>query len=269
MFKLTVIKALPLTLVLLAGCASNPSSSSTSTDSTTTAQADPVNANTPGFIALENGDNATAVADLQADSAQHPRSPYDELDLGLAYQREGRMDRAEPLYRQAMVDGTDTHPALTTTEWSKGMTVAQIACENLSIGLPPAAPGAASPCQPVMTVAVVGTTTSSSHEVNTYFDVDKATLTASGKAQIASIAQEQANNPSGTISVIGKASLVGSDEHNMELSHRRADTVRNEMIADGVPSSKIQISWTGDREPVVAEAAGVEEPRNRVVETKF
>jgi len=265
MFKMTVIKALPLTLVLLAGCASDPSTSS----SGASAQGDPVNPNSPGFIALENGDNATALADLRADNAQHPHSPYDELDLGLAYQRVGRMDQAEPLYRQAMVDGTDTHPSLTTTEWSKGMTVAQIACENLGIGLPPAAPGTASPCQPVMTVAVVGTTTSTSHEVNTYFNVDKATLTPSGKAQIASIAQEQANNPSGTISVIGKASLVGSDEHNMELSHRRADTVRNEMIADGVPSSKIQISWTGDREPVVAEAAGVEEPRNRVVETKF
>ncbi len=266
MFRMIAIKALPLTLVLLAGCASNQSSS----NSTDTASAgDPVNANTPGFIALENGDNATAIRDLQADNAQMPHSPYDELDLGLAYQRVGRMDKAEPLYRQAMIDGTDTHPTQTTTEWSKGMTVAQIACENLSIGLPPAAPGAASPCQPVMTVAVVGSTTSSTHEVNTYFDVDKATLTPSGKSQIASLARDQANNPSGKISVVGKASLVGSDEHNMDLSHRRADTVRNEMIADGVPAEKIQISWTGDREPVVAEAAGVEEPRNRVVETKF
>jgi len=39
------------------------------------------------------------------------------------------------------------------------------------------------------------------------------------------------------------------------------------MIADGVPSSKIQISWVGDREPVVAEAPGVEQPLNRVVQS--
>jgi len=142
MFKLTAIKALPLTLVLLSGCVAG-------------VPGDPVSSQTPGFVALQKGDNATAVKDLSADNANTPHSPYDELDLGLAYQRQGRMDLAEPLYRQAMTDGNDTHPSITTTQWSKDMTVGQIACENLSLGLQSAPPATASPCQTTLVVAVV------------------------------------------------------------------------------------------------------------------
>jgi outer membrane protein OmpA-like peptidoglycan-associated protein len=259
MFKLTAIKALPLTLVLLAGCTSGT-------------PADPVSAQTPGFVALQKGDNATAEKDLRADNANTPHSAYDELDLGLVYQRKGRMDMAEPLYRQAMTDGHNVHPTVTTTQWSKDMTVEQIACENLSLGLPPAAPGTESPCQTTVVVAVVtpDTTASTSHTVayNTYFDFDKSTLTDAGQTQIASAAKEQAENPNRRITVLGKASNVGTDEYNMALSHRRADTVRAAMIADGVPASKIDVSWVGDREPVVAEAAGTDEPLNRLVQSK-
>lgn len=257
MFKLTVIKALPLTLVLLAGCTSGT-------------PADPVSSQTPGFIALQKGDNATAVKDLKADNANTPHSAYDELDLGLAYQRQGRMDLAEPLYRRAMTDGNNVKPTATTTQWSKDMTVSQIACENLSIGLAAAAPGTASPCQTTLVVAVAtpGVTTAHAAAYNTYFDFDKSTLTPAGQAQIASAAKAAQDNPAQTVTVIGMASNVGTDEYNMALSHRRADAVRDAMIADGVPASKIQISWVGDREPAVAEAAGVEQPLNRVVQTK-
>ena len=256
MFKLTAIKALPLTLVLLSGCVAG-------------VPGDPVSSQTPGFVALQKGDNATAVKDLSADNANTPHSPYDELDLGLAYQRQGRMDLAEPLYRQAMTDGNDTHPSITTTQWSKDMTVGQIACENLSLGLQSAPPATASPCQTTLVVAVVTPGVASSHAVayNTYFDFDKSTLTPAGQAQIASAAKEQQDNPTHSVSVVGMASNVGTDEYNMALSHRRADTVRDAMIADGVPSSQIQISWVGDREPVVAEAPGVEQPLNRVVQS--
>jgi len=257
MFKLTAIKALPLTLVLLSGCVA-------------AVPGDPVSAQSPGFVALQNGDNATAGNDFRADNANTPHSPYDELDLGLVYQRQGRMDLAEPMYRQAMTDGNDTHPSVTTTQWSKDMTVGQIACENLSLGLAAAPPGTASPCQTTLVVAVLTPGIASSHATayNTYFDFDKSTLTPAGQAQIAAAAREAQDNPTQSISVLGMASNVGTDEYNMALSHRRADAVRDAMIADGVPPSKIQISWVGDREPVVAEAAGVEEPLNRVVQSR-
>ena len=249
MFKLTAIKALPLTLVLLAGCSTGSSDK----------PGDTVSAETPGFVALQKGDNATAAKDLRADNAATPRSAYDELDLGLAYQRQGRMDLAAPLYRQAITDGQNVHPTETTTQWSKDMTVAQIACENLMIGLPPTAAGTAAPCQTTVTVAVVDTSSAKAQAVafNTYFDFNKSTLTDAGQAQIASAAKEEHDNPTHRVTILGKASNVGSDTYNMALSQRRAATVRDAMIADGVPASKIDINWVGDRELPVAEAAGV------------
>jgi len=171
-----------------------------------------------------------------------------------------------------MADGHDVHPSVTTTQWSKDMTVEQIACENLIIGLPPAAPGSTSPCQTTVAIAVVtpGPVTTSSHEVayNTYFDFDKSTLTDAGRAQIASAAREESDHPTRRITVIGKASNVGSDSYNMALSQRRADTVRDAMIAAGVPATKIDVTWDGDRALPVAETAGTEQPLNRVVQSK-
>jgi outer membrane protein OmpA-like peptidoglycan-associated protein len=267
MFNKIVVRALPLTLILLAGCASNPPSSGSGS---TAAASDTVSTQDPGFVALQNGDNATAAADMQQEKAQHPSDPYAALDLGLAYQREGRMDLAEPQYRQAMAEGEHAMPVATTQPWADGMTVAQIACEDMSIGLPPAAPGTARPCQPqATTVAVVDTSTSKRTAFATYFDVDQATLTPAGKQAIDAAAQQAISNPNARIAIVGKASLTGSDEHNMELSERRADTVKNEMIAAGVPESKIDAKWVGDTQPDVSETAGVEEPRNRVVEGRF
>jgi outer membrane protein OmpA-like peptidoglycan-associated protein len=122
----------------------------------------------------------------------------------------------------------------------------------------------------VVAVVTPGPTASSSQSVayNTYFAFDKSTLTDAGQAQILSAAHEQAANPSRRITVLGMASTVGSDGYNMALSQRRADTVRDAMIAAGVPASQIDINWVGDREPAVAEAAGTEEPLNRVVQSK-
>jgi len=265
MIKKSMVSALPLTLILLAGCASNPN------DGNQTASDDPpvVSTNEPGFVALMNGDNATAAVDMQADEAKHPNDPYAQLDLGLAYQREGRMDLAEPQYRRAMADGEHAMPVQTTTEWSKGMSVAQIACENLSIGLPPAAPGAARPCQPQTAVAVVSTTSSARTTFNTYFDVDQATLTSSGKAEVDAAARKALASSTNRITITGKASLTGPDDHNMDLSHQRAIAVRDELVAAGVPAEKIDMHWVGDQQPDVNETAGVEEPRNRVVDGSF
>lgn len=52
----------------------------------------------------------------------------------------------------------------------------------------------------------------------------------------------------------------------MGRSHRRAESIRTALIADGVPSSRIDMQWVGTHDPAVPEATGVREPLNRVVE---
>lgn len=255
MLKLTAIQAVPLGLLLLSGC-------------TAGSPGDNVTPSTPGYVALQNGDYATATADFRASNQKTPHSAYDELDLGASYQNQGRMDLAEPLYRRAMTDGHGMVAIRTTTAASRGHTVEEIACQNLGMGLTPASvAGTAAPCQTTLVVAVVATAgPAAATSYNTYFDFDKSALTSDGQAVIAAAAKQIRDNPTRRIALVGKASKVGTDEYNMELSQRRADTVRDAMIAAGVPASKIDTAWVGEREPAVSETAGVDEPLNRTVE---
>ena len=55
---------------------------------------------------------------------------------------------------------------------------------------------------------------------------------------------------------------------NDRLSVRRAEVVRDALAAIGVPVEKIAVVGRGEREPAVATADEVPEPRNRRAEIK-
>jgi outer membrane protein OmpA-like peptidoglycan-associated protein len=270
---------IPAGIFLLAACSnSSAPGAATSADSSAdhtgnTAKGDNVQATTPGYMSLQRGDYAAASGQFQASNGVTPHSAYDELDLGDAYQHQGRMDLAEPWYRAAMTDGHGVVAVSTTSAMPRGATIEDIACRNLAIGLPPATTeAAATPCQTTLTVAVVpstGQVATSSQTIafNTYFDFDKATLSAGGQTNIDAAAAQIRANPALKVAIVGKASDVGTDSYNMALSERRADTIRDAMIADGVAASRIDVRWVGMREPPVPEQAGAHEPLNRVVET--
>jgi outer membrane protein OmpA-like peptidoglycan-associated protein len=68
------------------------------------------------------------------------------------------------------------------------------------------------------------------------------------------------------ISVVGHADATGSDEENMALSLSRAEIVRDALVAAGIPSDVIEVSYHGANNPRVPTPRGVPEPRNRRVE---
>jgi OOP family OmpA-OmpF porin len=103
-------------------------------------------------------------------------------------------------------------------------------------------------------------------QYNVYFDFDKSALTPLGRQIVDQAADTMRREKSSRIVLVGKADLAGTDPYNLALSHRRADTVRGVLIADGVPADQIDERWVGEREPPVPTAPGVREPRNRVVE---
>jgi len=101
---------------------------------------------------------------------------------------------------------------------------------------------------------------------NVYFTFDKSKLTFKGQKVVDAAVKATHGDQTSRVALVGKADLVGTDPYNMALSQRRADTVRNAMVAGGVPSDRIDVRWVGDREPPVATAAGVRDAQNRVVE---
>ena len=68
------------------------------------------------------------------------------------------------------------------------------------------------------------------------------------------------------ISVVGHADATGSDALNSALSLRRAEIVRDALVAAGIPSDLIDIAYHGANNPLVPTPRGVAEARNRRVE---
>lgn len=64
----------------------------------------------------------------------------------------------------------------------------------------------------------------------------------------------------------GHTDTSGPDDYNMTLSERRAMTVRDVLVAFGVPADIIQVFAFGETDPAAATGDGVREPANRRVE---
>lgn len=68
------------------------------------------------------------------------------------------------------------------------------------------------------------------------------------------------------IEATGHADRSGPDRYNMDLSRRRAETVKAELNRLGVPVEQIVILHKGEGQPLAVTADGVRELRNRRVE---
>ena len=70
----------------------------------------------------------------------------------------------------------------------------------------------------------------------------------------------------GDVTVIGHADTQGDDDYNMALSARRADAVRRDLLARGVPPAVIETRALGRGALAVDTPPEVDEPANRRVE---
>lgn len=98
-----------------------------------------------------------------------------------------------------------------------------------------------------------------------WFDFDDDQLTPSGRMMVAKAARDAKASGASRIHIVGHADRVGGDGYNMDLSLRRAETVRREMVRNGFDESRIVIDGRGDRNLAVPTADGVREPENRRV----
>ena len=98
-----------------------------------------------------------------------------------------------------------------------------------------------------------------------FFEFDKSSLTADGRRVVDAAAVAFKSGKSG-VAIAGYTDLAGSQQYNLALSKRRADTVKAALVQDGVPAAAINESWHGKENPRVPTADGVREPQNRRVE---
>lgn len=99
-----------------------------------------------------------------------------------------------------------------------------------------------------------------------HFEQNGTVLTAESLAMLDAVRQEIARRPAPEITVVGHTDRAGTDEANLALSVRRAEAVRDKLVAAGVPAQIIQVIGRGELEPAVMTEDGMAEPLNRRVE---
>jgi OmpA-OmpF porin, OOP family len=99
-----------------------------------------------------------------------------------------------------------------------------------------------------------------------FFDWDRSDLSGQALATIRQAAGSYKTKGSARITATGHTDKSGPDDYNMALSLRRANTVKDALVREGVPATAISVIGKGESQPLVQTADGVREPQNRRVE---
>ncbi|WP_223463184.1 MULTISPECIES: OmpA family protein [unclassified Pseudomonas] len=131
-------------------------------------------------------------------------------------------------------------------------------------GCPPPAPAPV-----VEEVAVVKEETIVIRDV--HFQFNKATLTSSDKQVLDKIATRlKAEAPNAQLTVTGHTDSVGSDTYNQKLSDKRAHSVVEYLVEQGVPRSNfVSVVGAGESQPVADNKTADGRAQNRRTEIKI
>jgi len=123
---------------------------------------------------------------------------------------------------------------------------------------PPPAPMA--PAAPVYETATI--------KAEALFDFDKSDLKPEGKSAITALDDKIKSQGSQVIdiNVVGHTDSIGTEEYNQALSLRRATSVKDFMVSEGIDPGIIDVSGKGESEPVADNSTKEGRAQNRRVE---
>jgi OmpA-OmpF porin, OOP family len=82
------------------------------------------------------------------------------------------------------------------------------------------------------------------------FEVDSAQLTTDSRDVLSSLAADLKKYPRLKIELQGHTDSSGADQYNLQLSQKRADAVRDYLLAQGVASSQLTSKGYGETQPI-------------------
>jgi OOP family OmpA-OmpF porin len=102
-----------------------------------------------------------------------------------------------------------------------------------------------------------------------FFDWDSSEINPSTATVLDNVVAILQRDEGYRIAMSSHTDRSGSEAHNMRLSQRRAESVRDYLLARGVLPSSIRFEAYGESRPLLATEDGVREPQNRNIQLVF
>ncbi|OGQ98213.1 MAG: peptidoglycan-associated lipoprotein [Deltaproteobacteria bacterium RIFOXYA12_FULL_61_11] len=99
-----------------------------------------------------------------------------------------------------------------------------------------------------------------------YFNYDEASLTSAARMSLKKNARLLMDNPEVSVTIEGHCDERGTNEYNLALGSRRAQSVRDYLIDLGVAESRLSTVSKGEEEPLVLEQTDAAFAQNRRAE---
>lgn len=100
-----------------------------------------------------------------------------------------------------------------------------------------------------------------------YFDVNKDVVKSESYGTIKEIAKVLTDNPTVNIKIVGHTDSDGDDQSNLDLSKRRAASVKNVLVKEfGIDATRIETEGKGESESIAKNDSVVNKALNRRVE---
>ncbi len=98
------------------------------------------------------------------------------------------------------------------------------------------------------------------------FDTNSYLIKPELRGVLDPFASSLSGDPTSIVSIVGHTDSTGSAAINNPLSVDRAQSVRDYLVARGIPATRVETSGRGDREPIADNATESGRARNRRVE---
>jgi outer membrane protein OmpA-like peptidoglycan-associated protein len=98
------------------------------------------------------------------------------------------------------------------------------------------------------------------------FESDRADLRVTARERLVALADALRAQPNQVAVIEGHTDSRGSDGYNLRLSQDRADAVREQLIAEGVPAARLQAVGRGEDQPIASNDDAEGRALNRRVE---
>ncbi len=101
------------------------------------------------------------------------------------------------------------------------------------------------------------------------FDTGKSDLKPTATTNLAKMSEILKKYPENVLRIKGYTDNTGSKKRNLELSQDRADSVRKQLVAGGIPANTISVVGLADADPIAPNTSPDGRSQNRRVEVEI